>query len=398
MPVSRLLLTVGLYQLNPRYALLQSLTPPDEALRRWDEILSRRDAVGIAGADAHSRLPIVKGRILRFPPYESLFSLFRDHLLLDRALTGDPSTDRAIVVDAIRRGRFYIGLDAIAAADGFSFTVENASGERFTMGDSVPPAAGMRVRAGGRVPKGTRLVLLRDGVPAAEAVESLDLPLPGPGVYRVEARVPGWRVPWVITNPVTVIDAEASARRQAAAAWPAPPTPRMIRPLASLPGSAAFAPEFDPASWMDVSAASPAVVGPDGTAALKLAFRLGEPTAARPFTWCALVNRQARDLSGYAGLRFWIRGDGEYRLWVQVRDVNAKSADQGLEWWLASARTSREWREILLPFSRFRTINKRSDGRLDVAETRAIVFVLDKASVKVGTRGTIWIADPGVYR
>jgi hypothetical protein len=35
---------------------------------------------------------------------------------------------------------------------------------------------------------------------------------------------------------------------------------------------------------------------------------------------------------------------------------------------------------------------------LDVAETRAIVFVLDKASVKVGTRGTIWIADPGVYQ
>jgi hypothetical protein len=241
-------------------------------------------------------------------------------------------------------------------------------------------------------------VLVRDGVPAAEAVESLDVPLPGPGVYRVEARAPGWRVPWVITNPVTVIDAEARARRQAAAAWPAPPTPRMIRALASLPGSAAFGPEFDPASWMDVSAPSPAVVGPDGTAALKLAFRLGEPTAARPFTWCALVNRQARDLSGYAGLRFWIRGDGEYRLWVQVRDVNAKSADQGLEWWLASARTSLEWREILLPFSRFRTINQRSDGRLDVAETRAIVFVLDKASVKVGTRGTIWIADPGVYQ
>ena len=138
---------------------------------------------------------------------------------------------------------------------------------------------------------------------------------------------------------------------------------------------------------METSAAPPGATGPEGTPALKLAFRLGEPTAAQPFTWCALVNRQARDLSGYAGLRFRIRGDGEYRIWVQVRDVNPASADEGLEWWLASARTSREWREVLLPFSRFRTINKRSDGRLDPAQTRAIVFVLDEASVKVGDAG-----------
>jgi hypothetical protein len=83
---------------------------------------------------------------------------------------------------------------------------------------------------------------------------------------------------------------------------------------------------------------------------------------------------------------------------VQVRDTNPASADDGLEWWLASARTSSEWREVQLPFSRFRTINRRTDGRLDPGATRALVFVLDGASVKVGTRGRIWIADGGVYK
>jgi len=78
--------------------------------------------------------------------------------------------------------------------------------------------------------------------------------------------------------------------------------------------------------------------------------------------------------------------------------VNPASADEGLEWWLASARTSGEWREVRLPFSCFRTINPRTDGRLDTAKTRAIVLVLDGASVKVGTSGTIWIAGVGVYR
>ncbi len=392
----RLLLTVGLYELNPRYALLQSLNPPDEALRRWDEVLARRDAVGIAGADAHSRLPITKTLRLRFPSYESVFSLVRDHLLLERPLSGDVEADRTAVLDALRRGRFYVGLDALAPADGFSFTVESEAGRRWTMGEGLPPLAGARVRAGGRVPKGTRLVLRKDGKPLAESVESLDVPLAGSGIYRVEARVPGWRVPWVVTNPIAVFDQPTRERRQAAAAWPLPPRPREVRSLSALPGTARFTPELDPSSWMDRSLAGGA--GPSGTEAMRLAFRLGAPSASQSFTWCALVNRQARDLSGYEGLRFWIKADGEYRIWVQLRDVNPQSADEGLEWWLASVRTSPDWREAFLPFSRFRTINRRTDGRLDVDQTRAIVFVLDGASVKVGTQGTVWIADPAVYR
>ena len=394
----RLLLSVGLYHLNPGYALLQGLRRPTETLGRWDEMLARRDVVGLAGADAHSRLNLTKTRFLRFPSYESLFAQARDHLLLDRPLTGEAATDRAAVLDAFRRGRFYIGLDALAPADGFRFTVETASGGHFTMGDHVDSAGGARAVAGGRVPRGTRVVLLRDGQPVGEGLESLSLPLPGPGVYRVEAHAPGWPVPWVITNPVYVHDERTRESRRRAADWPPPPAPpRDFRPLGALEGSAVFIPEFDPTSWMDTAVAAPGE-GPDGGEALRLAFRLGAPSASQPFTWCALVNRQARDLGGWAGLRLRIRGDGEYRLWVQVRDVNPASADEGLEWWLASARTSGQWREVQLPFARFRTINKKTDGRLDPEKTRALVFVLDHATVKPGTQGTIWIGDLGVYR
>jgi hypothetical protein len=394
----RLLLTVGLYRFNPDYALLQGLGAPGQPLRRWDEMLSRRDVVGLAGSDAHSNLRLTKRWSVRFPSYEALFRQARNHLLLDRPLTGDAAGDRAAVLDALRRGRFYIGLDALAPADGFGFTVEGGPGERWTMGDHVVPRQGLRVRAGGRVPGGARIVLLRDGREAAEGSGALDVALPGPGVYRVEARVPGWPVPWVITNPVYAHDEAELEARTRAAAWPGPPAPpREIRPLASLEGSPDFGPEFDPSSWVDAAVRAPGA-GPDGGEALKLGFRLGAPAPSRPFTWCALVNRQARDLSGYAGLRFLVRGDGEYGLWVQVRDVNAASADEGLEWWLAAARTSPEWREVRLPFPRFRTINRKTDGRLDPGETRALVFVLDGASVKVGTSGTIWVADVGVYR
>ncbi len=394
----RLLLTAGLYRLNPGYALLQGLPAPDEALRRWDEMLARRDVVGLAGSDAHSRLALTKKWAVRFPSYESLFAQARDHLLLDRPLRGEAAADREAVLDAFRRGRFYLGLDALAPATGFRFTVEGGPSQRFTMGDHAPVLAGLRARAGGRVPRGTRVVLLRDGRPVGEGRESLDLALPGPGVYRVEARVPGWPVPWVLTNPVYVHEEPVRVARQEAAAWPPdPPAPREFRPLASLEGTPAFGAEFDPSSWMDTTVQATGA-GPGGGDALRLAFRLGAPGPSQPYTWCALVNRQARDLSAWSGLRFRVRADGEYRLWVQVRDVNPASADEGLEWWLASARTSTGWREVRLPFTRFRTINRRTDGRLDPAATRALVLVLDFASVKAGTRGTIWVSDLGVYR
>ena len=390
----RLLPVLLLYRLNPGYALLRGTSTPDEALARWDEMLKQRDVVGLAGADAHSRLPVTRRRSLRFPTYEALFSLFRLHVVLDRPLSGDASADRAGVVDAMRRGRFYIGFDALASANDFAFAVESG-GRTATMGETVAPSPDARARAGGRMPEGTRLVLKRDGQTVAEAASALDAALPGPGVYRVEARVPGWPVPWIITNPVYVFDPTAAAGRKAAAAWPAPPVPKETAALADLPGTAAFAAEFDPTS--SVEAPGPP---PEGSAApsLGMSFHLGLPTDAQRFTWCALVNRQARDLSAWTGLRFRIRADGEYGLWVQVRDVNPASGDEGLEWWLAAARTSAAWTEVLLPFSRFRTINPKTDGRLDVAKTRALVFVLDGASVKAGSKGTIWIDEVGVYR
>jgi hypothetical protein len=109
------------------------------------------------------------------------------------------------------------------------------------------------------------------------------------------------------------------------------------------------------------------------------------------------VDRTPRDLSGHAGLAFWIRADGVYRLWVQVRDLNPASADEGTEWWFASVKTSTEWRRVALPFARLRSINPKTDGRLDLDKVRGLVFVLDRGSTKPGARGTIWLDDLGVY-
>lgn len=385
----------GLYLLNPRYALLSGLTAPTEALGRWDGLLARRDVAGIVGADAHSRVPLTKTRAVRFPSYEALFALARNHVVLPTPLSADATKDGLAIVEALRNGRNYVGLDALAPADAISFTAES-EGRHWTMGETVATAPALGLRARGRMPAGTRLLLLRDGQRLLESPPPLSAKVPGPGVYRLEARVPGSEVPWVITNPIYVFDEDAKEARTKAAAWPpVAPVPAATL-LDDFEGRTIFAPEFDASSRVAVPILDPHA-GFDGRGAARLTFRLGLPGPGRPYTWCALVDRQARDLRGRTGLAFRIRADGVYRIWVQVRDANPASADEGTEWWFASVRTATEWRSVALPFSELRSINRATDGRLDLDQVRQIVFVLDQGAVKPGTSGTIWLDDVGLY-
>jgi hypothetical protein len=161
-------------------------------------------------------------------------------------------------------------------------------------------------------------------------------------------------------------------------------------------GGTIFNAEFDPSSSVEAPIVDPQG-GADGKGAGVLRFALGVPTAGQPHTWCALVNRAPRDLSGRAGLRFKVRADGVYRFWLQVWDANPASADDGAEWWFASVRTSGEWTDVQVPFRHLRSINPRTDGRLDLDKVKALVVNVDRGAEKPGTRGVIWIDDLALY-
>jgi hypothetical protein len=240
-------------------------------------------------------------------------------------------------------------------------------------------------------------VLLRDGRLLAQGTGGVEAPAPGPGVYRVEAFVPGWSVPWVLSNPIYVFDPAAAAERAARAAWPLePPVPAAVRVIDAFDEGTRFEPGFDTASQQNRDVIDPAG-GADGRGAARIAFRLGQPTPSRPDVYAALVDRTPRDLTGRKGLTLALRGDGAYRIWLQVRDRNPASRDDGTEWWFASLRTSPEWRRVAVPFERLRSINPNTDGRLDLDQVAELVFVIDKGSVKPGTLGTIWIDELGTY-
>jgi hypothetical protein len=392
----RLLESLALYGLNHRYALLRSLNPPTAALARWDELLARRDAVGITGADAHSRIPIGKRRGLRFPSYESLFSLARNHVLLESPLTGDAQVDTRSILGAFRSGHLYVALDALASADAFSLVAESG-GRRWAMGDTVTPAPDLRLRAGGRVPDRAEIRLLRDGRVVQRATRALTHTDVVPGVYRVEVYLPGWSLPWIVTNPIYVFDEPQARERALRAAWPGaapPPAPQVM--LDRFERQTILQSEHDSESTADMTLVGPPA-GRGGPAALRMTFRLGRAGPAHPYTWCALVNRERRNWMGRTGLVFGVKADGEYRLWVQVRDANPASIDGGEEWWQASVKATPTRRTVALPFARFRSINPRSDGHLDLDKVRGLVFVIDKGAMPEGSRGTLWLDQLGLY-
>ncbi len=393
---SRLARTALLYRFNARYALVRSLSAPDATLREWDRMLQERDVAGIVGADAHNRMPIRKGFAPRLPSYESVFGLAQNHVVLDQPLTLDAKNDARSIVNALAHGRSYVGIDALASAADFSFVAE-AEGRRFTMGERAPASASLLFRTGGRVPAGTRIVLLKNGRAMTEGRDWIEAPAAGSGVYRVEAFVPGSSLPWIVTNPIYVFDEGESAARAGRAAWPKPlEAPTATTMLDDFEGRTAFEPGHDPVSKLSLPILDPRA-GHDGHGAARLEFELAEASKVNQSPFVAIVRWGQRDLTGRKGLVFWLRSDGVYRVSIQVRDENPASSDEGTEWWFASAKSTTEWRRVAVPFARLRSINPKSDGRLDLDKVHAIVFVIDRGAMKLGSRGTLWIDDVGFY-
>ena len=387
-----LLGTALLYPLNSDYSLLRLLRRP-AALSRWDDLLARRHAPAIAGADAHGTLRPAAAT-LPLPTYEAVFRIAQNYVLLEQPLSGNAPADTAAILAALARGRAYIGVGALAPADRFFFLAER-DGNRWTMGDTVASGGPVQLQAGGARPANARITLYRNGVTVATADGPLDTRVTEPGVYRVEVQVPGWDVPWVVSNPIYVLTEPERARRARAAELPAPVVAEAAAILDPFDRDSTFVAAADDSTRQDVQFIDPDG-GPDGSSVARIAFRLGEPSTEHPSPFASLASYQSRDLAGRNGLVFSLRSDDTYRFWVQVRDRNPETLE-GTESWFASVKTGNAWRTVTLPFNQLRSDDPHTDGTLDLADIEAIVFLVDIGAVPPGTEGVIWIDDLGVY-
>jgi hypothetical protein len=182
--------------LSPRIFLLKTLERPSQCLRKWDEMGSTQAVYGYFSADAHLA-------------YETLFSCFRLHVLLEEPLAREFGRARAQVFKSLRRGAFYCAVDSARPASGFTFWLESQGG-RFPMGSAVPltPSSRMQLRAKAAFPFAVQTHLLRDGEVVLRSEEpEISFPSERPGVYRIEIYLQGGSplardFPWIISNPI----------------------------------------------------------------------------------------------------------------------------------------------------------------------------------------------------
>src|SRR5688500_17840412 len=126
LPIARALIT---YLIRAPQSIATLLDRPVAVLNRWDQLTATRKIVGIAGVDAHARLgfqqrtdPDTSSFHVRLPGYESSFRAFSNHVVLDVPLTGDAAADAESIVSAIRNGRVYSVIDALATPGGLTFS------------------------------------------------------------------------------------------------------------------------------------------------------------------------------------------------------------------------------------------------------------------------------------
>lgn len=180
---------------------------PDRNLQQYDELTERKRLTLFAGTDAHSNIGFFllgddagnKLLYLKLDPYKTTFSLMRNHVLLEKGKELNEQT----LLEAIKNGKVFIGVDRWADTSGFSFTVNDDK----TMGDEIELATSASVRLKIHSPLPAKVVLLRNGQQIHES-NGTDVSFDAneKGTYRVEVYLDsyGFKMPWIISNPIYV--------------------------------------------------------------------------------------------------------------------------------------------------------------------------------------------------
>ena len=370
------------YGARPAETLVSRFTRPQAVLDRWDSLTARRPVVAVAASDAHARLGL-RGRgdpdesslYLKLPSYEAVFRAFCLNVEVDTAPTGDPAVDARSLVYALRNGRVFTTISALASPAHFTFAAwSGAAATR--QGGSLPLEHGVMLRASANVPPGGSLVLLKNGqIVQEEKGREIRFATDQPGIFRVEARLPGASganaMPWLLSNPIYVgLKPQEPVGGVAAQAEATP-----------FPASADWQIEHDPSSTGTVTAV--------GTGAAptrrQLQFRLADGESASPFV--AMVTSVVDVLHDADRLRFSIRASRPLRVSVQLR-LAGRAVDRR---WVRSVYAEPAARTVTVSLADMRVAGTGARTPIDRRQIDSLLFVIDTISSRPGDQGTIWI-------
>jgi hypothetical protein len=376
----RLAATFGRYLMRGPETLASLFDRPRQTLQRWDAATRGRPVVALAGLDAHGGIAATDhqhapGRytFVRWPAYEDLFRTLVQAVALDRPLAGQADADAASLLDALRRGRTYSVVTALAHPGVLDVRASDGVTE-VPMGGSLPAGPRLTIRATTNAP-GSRVVLVRDGTVLAAGTGRLEFAgESAPGAYRVEVSLPPATVPWIVANPVYVVSAAAAPDASRPAERPADVA--RLREL-SLREASGWVIEREPASQGAVAAEA---------GALRFTYALGP--GARAGQYAALVHA----LDGTASfdrVAFTARADRPMRVSVQVRLPGGRDGQR----WQRTVYVDTTARPFVLPLQDFEPIGVVTTQRPIVARVHAVLLVVDTTHAAPGATGTVWFSD-----
>jgi len=371
------------YLFRPPAALASMLDRPVTTLKRWDELTRRRPVVALAAHDAHGGIGrgveesgARKRALGNVPSYEASFRTFSDNVILDAPLSGDAAKDQRAVIDAIRHGRVFTVIDAMATPGYVRLRGSRADvAGTATMGASLPPgpaAVDLTVAE----PAGSDLVVITRGVELQKTTKAeLGVGIEGgqTGAFRVEVRpagAPGTPpVPWLLSNPVYFL----------------PPAPASI-PVA--PANAVALP--DDLGWhVEKDSRSVATIA-EVQHEVSLQYTLAPGAKASQFA--ALVADLQDRMPAAGQIVFTASAARPSRVSIQVR--YPKSGER----WGSSVYLDSTPRQLVLPIGRMRPLDRQTGPPPDREAASSLLFVIDLTNARPGDSNGFTITKVGFAR
>jgi TolB-like protein len=113
-----------------------------------------------------------------------------------------------------------------------------------------------------------------------------------------------------------------------------------------------------------------------------------------------ISNRLKRDLTGYSGIRFYLKADRDLAVWFQVSDSQEGSAHE--ENWFHIIRVTEYWKEARIPFNSL-SIHKGlakklgTNQILQLNNVEKIDWAISEGMFERGKGATIWLDEVTLY-
>jgi hypothetical protein len=311
-----------------------------------------------------------------------VFRSFSIRVQLETGLSGDPEKDATALLTALREGRVYTAIDALARPGYFRFNIESMTDDVHA-GEVLQMAGPATIVIDADLPPNGELRLFQDGSLIAQTTQSsLRFPVEKQtATYRAEVvlspALNSPAIPWILSNPIYVAG---------------PGEPVIDRPVGETSGTsiALFTDESDVQEWKveheETSLAAidstPSVNGRE----LTLRYALSDADS-KPFV--ALVREGLSDLDRINRIQFRVRGNVEQRISLQVR---SSDSNQDVRWG-RSIYVNTEQREVSVRLQDMRPITQWSNWPVQSDGPVSLMFVVDTLNTAPATSGVIWLDD-----